>query len=138
MAVEVISRWITESTHAARTGSGHTVVMDAMPRQGESSAGPTPMELLLAGVSGCTAMDVVNILQKQRQPLTGLEVRVSGERADEDPRVYTCIAIEYVVRGDVDAGKVQRAVELSAEKYCSASIMLGKTATIEHTFRVEP
>ncbi len=137
MSNEVFSRWIADSTHAARTASGHTVVMDALPAEGATSAGPSPMELLLAGVAGCTAIDVVDILNKQRQPVTGLEVNVKGDRAPEAPRVYTHIAIEYVAHGDIDEDKLQRAIALSAEKYCSASIMLGKTATIEHTYRIE-
>jgi putative redox protein len=82
-------------------------------------------------------VDVVMILQRQRQPLEDLQVRVRGERAPDHPRVYTHITIEYIVRGDIDEAKLQRAIQLSEEKYCSASAMLGKTATIEHTYRLE-
>ncbi|NOX61033.1 MAG: OsmC family protein [Chloroflexi bacterium] len=125
-------RWIEDMTFAAETGSGHAVVMD-----GKTGAGPSPMELLLVGMAGCTAVDVVSILKKQRQPLEGLEVRVEGRRADSHPKVYTHIAIEYIAHGDIDEKKLERAIALSQEKYCSASIMLGKTALIETRYRIQ-
>lgn len=132
---ETTVTWIDDTTFSATTGSGHTLVLDS--RKGEESAGPGPMELLLVGLAGCTAVDVVMILQRQRQPLEDLQVRVRGERASEHPRVYSHITIEYIVHGDVDEAKLQRAIQLSEEKYCSASTMLGKTATIEHSYRIE-
>ena len=95
------------------------------------------MEMLLVGVAGCTAIDVVHILGRQRQPITGLTVNVKGERANDYPMVYTDIIIEYVVKGDVDEQKLKRAIDLSEEKYCSASIMLGKTANISHSFEID-
>ena len=130
-------QWIDGNTFATTTGSGHTLVLDSMPKAGNTSAGPTPMEMLLVGVAGCTAIDVVHILERQRQALTGLTVNVSGERASDYPMVYTDITIEYIVQGDVDEQKLKRAIALSEEKYCSASIMLGKTAKIKHTYRLE-
>ncbi len=132
---QVSVQWIDELTFSAPTSSGHTIVMDGGGSKG-SSAGPSPMELILMGLAGCTAIDVVMILQRQRQPLQGLTVNVRGERAPEPPRVYTHITIEYVVTGDVDEAKLQRAIKLSEEKYCSASAMLEKTAKIEHTYRL--
>ncbi|MCO6451721.1 MAG: OsmC family protein [Caldilineales bacterium] len=133
---ETKARWISGNTFSAETGSGHTVVMDSVPAEGNLSAGPSPMELLLVGMAGCTGIDVVSILQKQRQPLQGLEVQVKGERADSPPRVYTNIVVEYVLRGDLDEDKVRRAIELSEEKYCSASMMLEKTAQITSSFKI--
>ena len=134
---EVSVQWIDGNSLSTTTGSGHTLVLDSMPKDGALSAGPSPMEMLLVGLAGCTAVDVVHILSRQRQPLTGLKVNVRGERASDYPMVYTHITIEYVVQGDVDEDKLERAIALSEEKYCSASAMLGKTATIEHTYRLE-
>jgi putative redox protein len=134
---EVSVQWIDGNAFSTLTGSGHTIVLDSKPEEGETSAGPAPMEMLLVGLAGCTAVDVVHILRRQRQPMTGLQVTVKGERADDYPMVYTNITIEYVVQGEVDEEKLQRAIALSEEKYCSASAMLGKTAHIEHTYRLE-
>ncbi|NUQ39420.1 MAG: OsmC family protein [Caldilineales bacterium] len=130
---ETTVQWIDELTFTAQTGSGHQIILD-----GGREAGASPMEMLLVGMAGCTAIDVVHILQRQRQPLTGLTVRVQGERAEDHPKVYTHISVEYVARGALDAAKVQRAIELSEEKYCSASAMLGVVARIESRFRIEP
>lgn len=134
---EVSVNWIGENSFATSTGSGHTIILDSMPKQGAISAGPSPMELLLVGLAGCTAVDVVLILKRQRQPVQGLTVNCKGERAQDYPMVYTHITVEYVVQGDVDEDKLKRAIELSEEKYCSASAMLGKTATIESSIRLE-
>lgn len=134
---EVSVQWIDGNAFSTATGSGHTIVLDSKPKEDETSAGPSPMEMLLVGLAGCTAVDVVHILRRQRQPMTGLQVTVKGERADDYPMVYTTINIEYVVQGDVDEEKLKRAIALSEEKYCSASAMLGKTAHIEHTYRLE-
>ena len=134
---EVSVQWIDGNAFSTLTGSGHTLVLDSKPEGGETSAGPSPMEMLLVGLAGCTAVDVVHILRRQRQPVTGLQVTVKGERASDYPMVYTNITIEYVVRGEVDEEKLERAIALSEEKYCSASAMLGKTAHIEHTYRLE-
>lgn len=122
---------------SAEAGSGHTVVMDAAEHAGGRGTGFVPMELLLVGLSGCTGMDVISILRKKHQDVTGYEVRVRGERAEEHPMVYTTITVEHIVTGhDVNPQAVARAVELSVTKYCGAGAMLGKTANLTHTFRI--
>jgi len=114
---------------------GHTVVMDGAPEYGGRNLGIRPMEMLLIGLGGCTAFDVVQILRKGREDVTDCEVEVSGERAETDPKVFTTIHVDYRVRGrNLAPAKVERAIELSKEKYCSASIMLGATAKITHTW----
>jgi putative redox protein len=121
----------------AVAGSGHTVVLDAALEHGGQDAGFRPMELLLAGLAGCTGMDVISILGKKRQDVTGYEVRVRGERAEEHPMVFTDIIVEHVVTGHhVDPAAVARAVELSETKYCGAGAMLRKTARLRHTYQV--
>jgi putative redox protein len=121
----------------ADSGSGHSLTMDAAVEAGGQNAGIRPMEALLAALGGCTGMDVVTILRKKRQDVTGYEINVSGERADEHPRVFTKITIEHIVRGKgIDPAAVQRAVDLSATKYCSAIGMLGHVAEIVSTYRV--
>lgn len=121
----------------AQAGSGHTVVLDAAEHAGGEGAGFVPMELLLVGLSGCTGMDVISVLRKKRQEVTGYEVRVRGERAEDHPMVYTTITVEHIVTGyNVSPEAVARAVELSATKYCGAGAMLGKTAKLTHTFRI--
>lgn len=122
---------------AARAGSGHTVILDAAEHAGGHGAGFVPMEMLLVGLSGCTGMDVISILRKKHQDVTGYEVRVRGERAEDHPMVFTTITVEHVVTGhDVNPQAVARAIELSATKYCGAGAMLGKTANLTHTFRI--
>ncbi len=121
----------------ANTQSGHTVVMDASPEAGGDNQGPRPMEMLLMGMGGCTAIDVTMILEKSRQEVTDCQVNISAERADTDPKVFTDIHVHFVIQGrNINSKKVQQAIELSAEKYCSASIMLGKTANIQHDFEI--
>jgi putative redox protein len=121
----------------AETGSGHAVVMDGAPDGGGRNLGPRPMEMVLLGTGGCTAYDVVLILKKSREPVTGCEVEVKAERAPTDPKVFTKIHFHFKVRGrGVKPVKVEQAIKLSAEKYCSASIMLGKVAEITHDFEV--
>jgi len=135
--MECTVRWIEGRTFLAETGSGHLVAMDGAPEAGGRNLAPRPMELLLAGAGGCTAFDIVMILEKGRQAVKGCEVRLEAERAPTDPKVFTRIRFHYVVRGrGLDADRVERAVKLSAEKYCSASIMLGKTAELEHTWEI--
>ncbi len=115
------------------TSAGHVVNLDEMG----GSAGPSPMELMLIGLAGCSAMDVIAILRKKRQDIEGLEVHVSGHRRDEYPRVFTDIELEYVVLGDeVDPRAIERAIELSAQNYCPVWAMLGKSATITSSYRV--
>ncbi|CUB07160.1 MULTISPECIES: OsmC family protein [Tepidiphilus] len=135
--MECTVRWVEGRTFLAETGSGHLVAMDGAPEAGGRNLAPRPMELLLAGAGGCTAFDIVMILEKGRQAVRGCEVRLEAERAPSDPKVFTRIRFHYVVRGrGLDADRVERAVKLSAEKYCSASIMLGKTAELEHTWEI--
>ena len=119
------------------SGSGHSVVMDGAPDAGGRNLGVRPMEMLLLGLGGCTAFDVVSILQKSRQKLVDCEVEIEAERAPEIPKVFTSIHVHFIVSGkDLDPAKVERAVNLSADKYCSASRMLEKAATITHDFEV--
>lgn len=119
-------------------GSGHTVVMDGSPEYGGRNIGIRPMELLLVGLAGCTAFDVVNILRKGRETVADCIVEVSATRAGEDPKVFTAIHLDYTVKGKgLAEAKVKRAIELSKEKYCSASIMLGKSAEITYAWKVE-
>jgi putative redox protein len=119
------------------SASGHSVVMDGPPDLGGRNLGIRPMEMLLLGMGGCTAFDVVHILKKARQPITDCTVELEAERADEEPKVFTRIHVHFVVTGrGLSEKQVARAVNLSAEKYCSASIMLGKTAQITHDFEV--
>jgi putative redox protein len=115
-------------------GSGHSVVIDGPPDHGGLDRGVRPMELLLLGLGGCAAFDVVHILRKGRNKVADCHARVEAERAEEDPKVFTRIHMHFRVKGkDLSEKLVSRAVELSAEKYCSASIMLGKTAEITHS-----
>ena len=126
----------------AETGSGHVLAMDgapdaARPEMGGQNLAPRPMETVLAGTGGCTAYDVVMILRRGRQPVTGCSVQLRSERADTDPKVFTRIHMHFVVTGKgLDPKAVERAIALSHDKYCSASIMLAKTATISTSFEV--
>jgi putative redox protein len=121
----------------AASGSGHELIMDAAPEVGGRDTGPRPMELLLVGLGGCTGMDVISMLRKMRQDVSGYAIRLSGQRANEHPKVFTSITVEHVVRGrSVSVEAVRRAVELSATRYCSAAAMLGQVARIEERFRV--
>lgn len=122
---------------SARTGSGHIAVMDGALEGGGNNLAPRPMELVLAGAGGCTAYDVVLILRRGRQEISGCEVSLKAERADSDPKVFTKIHFHFTVQGKkLKADVVARAIQLSAEKYCSASIMLGKTAKITHDWEI--
>jgi len=125
--------WLNDMQFVAETGSGHAVVLES----GGKNRGPSPMEMLLGGMAGCTAVDVTRILTRMRQPVTGVQVNVKGARAENPPMVYTDIEVEYVVTGrGLSEEKVRRAVDLSQTTYCSASIMLGKTATITNSIRI--
>ena len=129
--------WLEDMSYVAQSASGHALVLDGPPELGGRNLGPRPMELLLMGMGGCTAVDVVNILRKARQDLRGCELQLDAERADSDPKVFTTIRVHFILTGRNLSGKqVERAITLSAEKYCSASIMLGKTAQISHTFEI--
>jgi putative redox protein len=130
-------RWHDGMSFVAETGSGHLVCMDGAPEAGGRNLAPRPMELLLAGAGGCTAFDVVLILKRGRHEVGGCEVRLQAERAETDPKVFTRINMHFVVSGKhLKPEAVERAVKLSAEKYCSATIMLGHTAAITHTVEV--
>jgi putative redox protein len=122
-----------------RTSSGFELALDAAPDVGGRERGPRPLELVLLGLAGCTGMDVISILRKMRQDVTGYEVRVRGdERAPDFPTVFTRISVEHVICGhDVNEAAVARAVELSATRYCPVSAMLGKAAEVVHTYRIE-
>lgn len=113
----------------ATSGSGHTIRIDG----GNHEEGPGPMELVLAALGSCSAVTVVEFLEKMRQPLTSLEVEVSGERAETAPKVYTTIHIRYLVSGDVDHGRVERAINLTESKYCSVYSMLDASVELSHT-----
>ena len=128
-------KWIGPEgmSFVAETESGHAFVMDGAPEGGGRNLGPRPMETVLAGTGGCTAYDVVVILRKSGQNVSACEVQLSAERAQTDPKVFTKIHMHFVVRGkDLKASLVESAIKLSHNKYCSASIMLGKTAAISH------
>jgi putative redox protein len=113
--------------------SGHALVIDGSEKIGGRNLGPRPMELVLQGLAGCSAMDVISMLRTMRQQVTDLDIQVEAERADEFPKVFTRIHLRYIVTGiDLKPGRVERAVEMSAEKYCSVSAMLASTATITH------
>ena len=134
MTVEAKVTWVEDKLFLGQASSGHGVIVDG----NAGKLGSTPMELVLMGMAGCTAYDVLAILGKKRQDVSQLTVRAQAERAEEEPRVYTVIDIEYVVRGrNVRPKVVEDAIRLSQEKYCSASIMLGKTARIRTAYRLE-
>ncbi len=123
----------------AETESGHAFVMDGAPEGGGRNLGPRPMETVLAGTGGCTAYDVVLILKKSGQNISGCEVRLISERAQSDPKVFTKIHMHFIVRGkELKPSMVESAIKLSHNKYCSASIMLGKTAQISHDYEIVP
>ena len=129
--------WVDGMLMVGKSHSGHSITMDGPPEIGGENLGVRPMEMLLLGVAGCTMIDVVTTLKKMRQDLTNCETKLSAERADEHPKVFTDIHIQFIVKGkDLDPKKVEKAITLSAEKYCSASIMLGKTASITHDFTI--
>ena len=130
-------KWLDHMSFVGESGSGHSVVMDSAPDAGGRNLGVRPMEMLLLGLGGCTAFDVVSILHKSRQQLVDCEVELEAERAEEIPKVFTKIHVHFIVSGkDLDASKVAKAVALSADKYCSASRMLEKSATITHDFEI--
>lgn len=130
-------KWIEGVSFIGESETGHAVVMDGAPENGGRNIGMRPMELLLIGMGGCTSFDVVTILKKARQPIVDCVAEISAERATEIPKVFTKIHVHFVVTGDgLNENQVERAVKLSAEKYCSASIMLGKSVDISHDFEI--
>ena len=135
--MEIRVKWVDGMSFMAETESGHALVMDGAPEGGGRNIGPRPMETVLAGTGGCTAYDVVLILKRSRQQVTGCEVRLKAERAETDPKVFTRIHMHFIVRGkDLKRSLVENAIKLSHDKYCSASIMLGKTAEITHDVEI--
>jgi len=137
--MECTIRWAGPSgmTFLAETGSGHIAMMDGAPEGGGRNLAPRPMELVLAGTGGCTAYDVVLILQRSRQEVEGCDVSLKAERAETEPKVFTKVHFHFTVRGrNLKANVVERAIKLSHEKYCSASIMLEKTAELTHSFEI--
>ncbi len=130
-------KWVEDVCFMAESDSGHAIIMDGAPEVGGRNLGPRPMEMLLMGTGGCTSVDVVMILKKSRQDVTGCEVEISAERASDHPKVFTKIHMHFTVRGrGVKPEIVDRAIKLSAEKYCSASIILGKSAVMTHDFEI--
>lgn len=131
-------KWIEGVSFAGQSESGHTVVMDGPPDAGGKNLGVRPMEMLLLGMGGCTAFDVMHILRKSRQPVSDCVAEIDAERADTDPKVFTKIHVHFIVKGQgLDPRRVEQAIKLSAEKYCSASIMLGKVADVSHDFEIQ-
>jgi len=130
-------KWVENALFLAESGSGHAVVMDGPPESGGKNLGVRPMEMLLIGMGGCASFDVVHILRKGRHDVRHCEAFLEADRADADPKVFTRIHLHFVITGKgLTETVVERAVKLSAEKYCSASIMLGKTATVTHDFEL--
>jgi len=131
-------KWVEDATFLGESGSGHTLVMDGPPDHGGRNLGVRPMEMLLLGMGGCTAFDVMLILKKSRQPVSDCEILLSADRADTEPKVFTRIHVHFIVSGQgLKEKQVARAVSLSAEKYCSASIMLGRAGVeISHDYEI--
>ncbi len=130
-------KWNDGVSFFAESGTGHTVLMDGPPEVGGRNLGPRPMEMLLMGTGGCAAVDVVLILKKARQDISGCVVEIEAERAPEEPKVFIRIHFHFILTGkNLSSRHVERAIRLSAEKYCSASIMLGKTAALTHDFEI--
>jgi len=130
-------KWAEDLLFIGESGTGHTIVMDGPEELGGHGTGMRPMELLLLGMGGCTSFDMVQMLKKGRQDIRDCVVEIESERSDEIPKVFTKIRVHYKVTGkNLKEAQVKRAVELSTEKYCSASIMLGKTAEITHDYEI--
>jgi putative redox protein len=137
MVMKMCIKWNDGVSFLGETESGHTVLMDGAPEAGGKNLGLRPMEMVLMGTGGCTAFDVVMILKKSRQDIIDCMVEIEAERATEDPKVFTRIHYHFILTGNnLKPQQVERAINLSAEKYCSASIMLGKTAEMTHDFEI--
>lgn len=131
-------KWLDNMSFVGESASGHSVVMDGPPEAGGRNLGIRPMEMLLLGLGGCSSFDIVSMLKKGKQDLVDCEVEISAQRADSEPKVFTKIHMHFIISGnDLSEKRVVRAIELSAEKYCSASIMLGKTAEITHDYELK-
>ena len=130
-------KWIENVAFLGETESGHALLMDGSPEAGGRNLGPRPMETVLIGTGACSAFDVVHILKKAREPITDCIVEIAAERAPTDPKVFTAIHFHFIVTGaGLNPAKVERAIKLSAEVYCSASAMLAKTANVTHDFEI--
>ena len=135
--MECLVKWIDGGCFVAETGSGHALVMDGAPEGGGRNLGPRPMEMVLLGTGGCSAYDVVVILKKSGQEISGCSVELKAERAGTDPKIFTHIHMHFVLRGrNLKTSMVESAIKLSQRKCCSASIMLGKTAEITHDYEI--
>ena len=135
--MQVTSKWIDGMCFVGTTEGGHSVVMEGSAAEGAAKRGPSPLEMLLFGAAGCSRLDVVMIAEKQCQKVTDCRATVTAKRADDAPRVFTEMHIPFKVFGhDLKESAIERAVQMSAEKYCSASIMLGKAAKITHSFEI--
>ena len=130
-------KWVENVCFMGESETGHAVILDGAPDAGGRNLGMRPMEMLLIGMGACTSFDVVTILKKSRQPVSDCVAEIDATRADEVPKVFTKIHVHFVVSGNgLNPAQVERAVKLSAEKYCSASIMLGKSAEVTHDFEI--
>jgi putative redox protein len=130
-------KWLGGRAFEGMPDSGHKVIMDSSPDFGGQDQGVRPMELLMLGMGGCTSIDVMNILEKSRQDVTACVADITAERADTEPKVFVRMHVHFKITGrGLDPKRIERAIQLSAEKYCSASIMLGKTAEITHDFEI--
>lgn len=130
-------KWVEDLMFLGESGSGHTIVMDGPEEMGGHGTAMRPMELLLLGMGGCTSFDMIQMLEKSRQDIRDCVVEIESERSDEIPKVFTKIHVQYTITGkNIKESHVKRAVELSTEKYCSASIMLGETAEITHEYQI--
>ena len=130
-------KWLDHMSFVGESGSGHSIVMDGAPDVGGRNMGVRPMEMVLLGLGGCTAFDMVLILQRQRQAISDCQVEIEAERAEEVPKVFTKIHVHYIVKGSgLDPKKVERAVNMTAEKYCSVSIMLSASVELTHDFEI--
>lgn len=130
-------KWVEDVMFLGESGTGHTVVMDGPEDMGGHGTGMRPMELLLLGMGGCTSFDVIQILQKARQDVHDCVVEINGERSADIPKVFTDIHVHYIISGkNIKEAQVKRAIDLSTEKYCSATLMLGKTANITHDYEI--
>ena len=130
-------KWIDGMLMVGKSDSGHAIVMDGPPEIGGENLGVRPMEMLLLGMTGCTVIDVISTLKKMREDVVDCQTQVSADRSEEYPKVFTNIHVHFVLRGkQLNPSKVDKAIKLSAEKYCSASIMIGKTAIITHDYEI--
>jgi len=137
-SIVVKVKWLDDMRFVASDDRGHSIVMDTSKEHGGEGSGFTPMQLLLAALGGCTGMDITNIMQKQRQKLTGLDILVSGERVADPPRVYSKVHVDYKLEGDhLKEKAVQRAIQLSEETYCSVGATIKKTAKLTHSYMLQ-